>query len=218
MFFIPTLPYKSKDLLDVHKTHLIKGKIKGRIILEELNRYLVKNKITNFFNKQEEKKFFNSYESQNDSNNIKYFKKIMNYFGDLKIRSKILNHLLKTFEINVKAKNYYLNKKEIKHISSMGMIIGSHTESHTLLSRLSYQKQYSEIRKSKVFLESIIKKKIDAFCYPYGGKKSYNKDTINVLKKLKFKIGYNTECRDITKKDLLKNPLELPRYDCNQFI
>ena len=113
LFFIPTLPYKNKDLLDVHKTHLIKGKIKGKLILEELNKYLIKNKINNFFNRREEKKFFNSYKGQNDDTHTKHFKKIMNYFGDLKIKHKILNHLLNVFEINVKAKNYYLNKKEI---------------------------------------------------------------------------------------------------------
>ena len=217
LFFIPTLPYKNKDLLDVHKTHLIKGKIKGKLILEELNKYLIKNKINNFFNRREEKKFFNSYKGQNDDTHTKHFKKIMNYFGDLKIKHKILNHLLNVFEINIKAKNYYLSKKEIKYISAMGMIIGSHAESHTLLSRLNYQKQYSEIKRSKIFLENIIKKKINSFCYPYGGKNSYNKNTIKVLKKLKFKIGYNVNCRDITKKDILNNPLELPRYDCNKF-
>ena len=41
--------------------------------------------------------------------------------------------------------------KEIKYLTSLGMIIGSHSESHTVLSRLSYEKQFKEIKGSKTF-------------------------------------------------------------------
>ena len=50
------------------------------------------------------------------------------------------------------------------------MIIGSHSESHTLLSKLSYKKQLIELKNSKIILEKTINKKIDTFCYPYGRK------------------------------------------------
>jgi len=218
LFFIPTLPLKNKDILDVHKTHLITGKIKGSEILNELKKYLIENKIKNYFSNNEKKRYKIAYNHQDDSSHKKEFKKIMNYYGDIKLKHKILNYLLNKFNINIKSKDYYLSKKEIKYISSLGMIIGSHSESHTLLSRLSYKKQYLEIKKSKVFLENIINKKIDIFCYPYGKKISYNKNTINILKKLKFKLAYSVEYKDITKKDINYRPLELPRYDCNLFI
>ena len=218
LFFIPTLPLKNKDILDVHKTHLITGKIKGSEILNELKKYLIENKIKNYFSNNEKKRYKIAYNHQDDSSHKKEFKKIMNYYGDIKLKHKILNYLLNKFNINIKSKDYYLNKKEIKYISSLGMIIGSHSESHTLLSRLSYKKQYLEIKKSKVFLENIINKKVDIFCYPYGKKISYNKNTINILKKLKFKLAYSVEYKDITNKDIGYRPLELPRYDCNLFI
>ena len=97
------------------------------------------------------------------------------------------------------------------------MIIGSHSESHTLLSRLSYDKQFKEIKNSKTFLEKIINKNIDTFCYPYGGKISYNNNTLKILKKLKFKLAYSVDHRNITIKDLKNKPYELPRFDCNLF-
>ena len=218
IFFIPTLPLINKEILDVHKTHLIAGKVKGQTILNELQNYLTKNRIYNFSNEIDKKKYKIIYENQVDSIYKKEFKKIMNYYGDIKLKHKILDYLLKKFEINIKSKDYYLNKKEIRYLSSLGMVIGSHTESHTLLSRLSYKKQFLEIKNSKVFLENVVKKKVDTFCYPYGSKLSYNKDTITILKKLNFKLAYNTEHRDIDFKDLQKKYLQLPRYDCNQFI
>ena len=44
IFFIPTLPLKTKTILDVHKTHLILGKVKSSEALKELKNYLIKKK------------------------------------------------------------------------------------------------------------------------------------------------------------------------------
>ena len=217
LFFIPTSPLKNNIILDVHKTHLILGKVKGLVALNELEKYLNKNKIKNYYSQKEKLKYKMAYKRYNDDVHKKEFKKIMNFYGNLKLKHKILDYLLKKFEINIKPKDYYLNKKEIKYLSSLGMIIGSHSESHTLLSRLSYEKQFKEIKNSKTFLEKIINKNIDIFCYPYGGKISYNNNTLKILKKLKFKLAYSVDHRNITIKDLKNKPYELPRFDCNLF-
>ena len=217
IFFIPTSPLKNNTILDVHKTHLILGKVKSSEALNELEKYLHKNKVTKFYHNKEKSKYKSAYKEHIDEDGKKKFKKIMNYYSDLKIKHKILDYLLKKFEINTKPKNYYLNKKEIKYLKSIGMIIGSHSESHTLLSRLSYREQFKELNNSKIFLEKIINKSIDTFCYPYGGKISYNDNTLKILKKLKYKLAYSVEYRDISFKDIQQKPYELPRYDCNLF-
>lgn len=217
IFFIPTSPLKNNIILDVHKVHLILGKVKSSEALNELEKYLYRNKITQFYNNNEKKKYKLAYKKHLDEDDKKRFKKIMNYYGDLKLKHKTLDYLLKKFEININVKDYYLNKKEIKYLKSLGMIIGSHGESHTLLSRLSYKKQFKELYNSKIFLEKIINENIDTFCYPYGGKISYNNNTLKILKKLKYKLAYSVEYRDITSKDIQQKPYELPRYDCNLF-
>jgi len=217
IFFIPTSPLENNTILDVHKTHLILGKVKSSEALIELEKYLHKNKIIKFYNKNEKSKYKSAYKKYLDEDDKKQFKKIMNYYGDLKLKHKILDYLLKKFEINIKPKDYYMNKKEIKYLQSLGMIIGSHSQSHTLLSRLSYREQFKELKNSKIFLEKIIKKNIDTFCYPYGGKISYNDNTLKILKKLKYKLAYSVEYRDISFGDIRQKPYELPRYDCNLF-
>ena len=85
------------------------------------------------------------------------------------------------------------------------------------MSRLPYRAQYKELKNSKIFLEKIINKSIDTFCYPYGGKISYNDYTLKILKKLKYKLAYSVEYRDISIKDINQKPYELPIYDCNLF-
>jgi len=122
LFFIPTSPLKNNIILDVHKTHLILGKVKSLVALNELEKYLNKNKIKNYYSQKEKLKYKIAYKRHNDYVHKKEFKKIMNYYGNLKLRHKILDYLLKKFEINIKPKDYYLNKKEIKYLSSLGMI------------------------------------------------------------------------------------------------
>ena len=217
IFFIPTSPLKNNLMLDVHKTHLILGKVKSSEALNELEKYLYKNKTNKFYNNNEKSKYKSAYNEQIDEDDKKKFKKIMNFYGDLKLKHKILDYLLKKFEINTKPKDYYLNKKEIKYLKSLGMLIGSHSESHTLLSRLSYREQFKELNNSKIFLQKTINQSIDIFCYPYGGKISYNDNTLKILKKLKYKLAYSVEYRDISFKDIQQKPYELPRYNCNIF-
>ena len=217
IFFISTSPLKNNTMLDVHKTHLILGKVKSSEALNELEKYLYKNKITKFYNNNEKSKYKLAYKKHLDEDDKKQFKKIMNYYGDLKLKHKILDYLLKKFEINTKPNDYYMNKKEIKYLKSLGMIIGCHSESHTLLSRLSYREQFKELSNSKIFLEKIINKSVDTFCHPFGRKTSYNDDTLKILKKLKYKLAYSVEYRDISFKDIQQKPYELPRYDCNLF-
>jgi len=69
-----------------------------------------------------------------------------------------------------------------KMIKSECVEIGGHTVNHTRLSALSKNEQRKEIEENKNYLEKIINKKILAFSYPYGRKRDYNLDTIEIVK------------------------------------
>lgn len=217
IFFISTMPFKNHQILDVHKTHLITGRISGKEILHQMNKYITKNNIKNFTDLGDERKFYKKYKVDDQDESIKKFKKLMNFCGEINLRSKILNYLLKYFEINYKYSDYYLSKKEIRYLKHLGMIIGAHTETHSVLSRMNYQQQFKEINNCKKYLQNITKSEIDLFCYPYGERTSYDNNTIKILKNLKFKQAYSVCKRDISSYYLKNKYLELPRYDCNLF-
>ena len=228
IFFIPTQPFKDKKILNVHKSHLILGKIKPHIALKELKLFIRLNKLKTKINDIEKKntnlykkfnKFTNDFNNhQNDNKNKKEFKKIINYLSkDTNIQTKVLDYLLKKFKIKKDIKDIYLSLNEIKKISKMGMIIGSHSHTHKLLSKLSYPEQEYEIKSSKKFLEKLLNKKIKFFCYPYGGEKSYNKNTIKLLKKNKFRNSFSVKSLDVSSKNLKLKPFEISRYDCIEF-
>ena len=61
--------------------------------------------------------------------------------------------------------SYYLTKKQIIEMHNAGMIIGSHTVNHPVMSRLNFQEQEFQIKKSFDFLESCseVSSKVTAF-------------------------------------------------------
>lgn len=80
-----------------------------------------------------------------------------------------------------------LNKDELYKLSlSPYITIGGHTISHTCLSIQTRERQEEEIRKSKLVLESIIKKELKVFSYPFGEKNDYNEETISILKNVSY--------------------------------
>ncbi len=223
IFFIPTQPLKNKKILNVHKTHLILGKKKSSLALKELknliiNQNIIKNKnLFKSYNKiQHLSKIYNNH-VKDEKDKIE-FKSIINYLSkDIFLQSKILDKLMKLFKIKKKIKDIYLNNLEISKMYNMGMIIGSHGHSHRLLSKLTFKEQKLEISRSNKYLKKIIGKNLSHFCYPYGGKKSYNSNTIKILKLNKFKYAYSVNKADVNSNNLKNKPFEIPRYDCINF-
>tara|TARA_A100001015_G_C15003126_1_gene719450 strand:+ start:795 stop:1670 length:876 start_codon:yes stop_codon:yes gene_type:complete len=217
IFFIPTSPLIKDDLLDVHKSHLITGKINGKEALDALKNYFNKNGIKNPYNSKEKEKFKKKYSNQKDDTEKKEFKKIINYYGNINLKTNALNFLLEKFDIKVKAKDFYMSSEEIKYISDMGMIIGSHSVNHDLLSRLDNKEQNKELKDSKKLIEDITKKKCNFFCFPYGGIDSYNNHSLQILNELGYRYSFTVSSKSFSKDDLIKYPYEIPRYDCNEF-
>ena len=75
--------------------------------------------------------------------------------------------------------------------------IGGHTTTHPKdLKKLSPEEQYNEIKDNKYYLEKLIGKKVNSFCYP-GGK--YNEITIEQVKKAGFQSARTTIQDSISK-------------------
>ena len=216
IFFPTTSVLTKKKFLNVHKSHLILGKVKADKALKELLEFFKTKKIK-YEDIKLKNKFKRVYKKYKDTKSKNKFKTIINYSGNIEDQTEALDFLIKKFKIKENPNNYYLSKKEIRIMSNMNMIIGSHTHSHCLLSKLNYKNQEIEIKKSKSILEKITKKKLKFFCYPHGGKDSYNKNTIKILKKYNFEKSFTVIYGDASSKIFKNNSFELPRYDCNLF-
>ena len=217
-FFIPTYQLEKSDFLPIHKIHLLFGKYNSNQIINIFKKFNIEinydKKIFSTFNKQ---KFFLNKKKILTENDIKiYLKTILNNLDqeNSEIVSIIFDYCFTKKKQKQIFKKFYMNSKDIIILEKLGMKIGSHTHEHKVLSKMSHNKQLKDISKSIDILQNIIKKKINYFCYPYGGFKVFNLDTLNILKRKKIVYSFNVESKNWSKKS---NNLCVPRYDCNEF-
>lgn len=217
IFYVSSSPLANQQLLDVHKSHVLLAKYPAKDVYEVLSEILVEHDIDDIH-----KKAFESltYKSQINDDYTLLVKRTINYFMRYTAKRKILEQAFSMFGLNEDdiARNFYLSKEEINEMNEAGMIIGSHTINHPVMSRLTREMQSEEIVGSKKFLEKIIQPNtIDTFCFPYGGEHSFDDNTLSLLEEHGFNYSFSVEPRDIVIKDLCYAPNALPRYDCNCF-
>lgn len=215
-FYICNLPLEKEKILAVHKIHLILGQYKSQCVLSILKRIL-ENKMLNFSQKNNF-----SYKYFNDQNKQIEIKRVLNYLIKPEFRDYIIDKLFNYFFDNVSEKKisklYYLNNKEIKEMAKNGMIIGSHTNTHPVLTNLSSKNWKKEISYSVDKFSYYNLNKAKTFCYPYGVKKTYNKEIKDYLNKLDVHFSVTAEQKNINNYHLTKNRQELPRFDCYNFF
>ena len=116
---------------------------------------------------------------------------------DLKLADLLNKYNLKgTFYIPKISNLKSLTDENLKEISKT-QEIGAHTLTHPDLREISLGEAEKEIVGSKEYLENLLNKEVEMFCYPKG---RYNQDIKNLIKKAGF-IGART-----TKKYSIKKP------------
>lgn len=108
--------------------------------------------------------------------------------------------------------NNCMNEKQLISMSNNTLFtIGTHTETHPLISGLSGELQQEEITRSKLYLEKITKQAQDLFAYPHG---DFNEITIDILKKQGFKAAVTTFEKKVWKKE---DPYRIGRFQVNNW-
>lgn len=217
IFYIATQSYKTKKILDVHRIHLLLGKHSGETVYKELAKI-----ITNEMLVDEIKNEFRelTYIDQINDDYTILVKRILNYYISYQFRGQVLEALIKKLIPIVldEVSTMYLTFDEIKEMNDAGMIIGSHTVSHSVMSKLSFIEQKHEIVSSFKLLNDVANGlSIKTFCYPYGGFHTFTNETEKILLDENCLFSFNVEHRDITINDIQNRPQALPRYDCNYF-
>ncbi len=217
IFYIPTHMYATGQLLDVHRIHVLLGKFGGEAILSRLRHILSDtmlshNHVAEFHNM--------TYATQDNDQSTSFVKRTLNYFISYEYREKVLDDLMEMFFGREQAimSEFYMSDAKIKAMQDEGMMIGSHSVTHPVFSKLDEEAQRRELEDSFAFLEKATGGlQIRTFCYPYGGFHSFTPTTERLLDELGCRFAFNVEARDIEPADLENRRQALPRYDCNRF-
>ncbi|HLV41498.1 MAG TPA: polysaccharide deacetylase family protein [Brumimicrobium sp.] len=90
-------------------------------------------------------------------------------------------------EIPKNSRVQYMSASQLIELSNNGFEIGSHGVTHSLLTAdyMTKEKQLKEMQSSKKWLESILDKKVTAYCFPAG---YYNLELLELAKQ----VGYTS--------------------------
>ena len=214
-FFPPACAIEKKELLDVHAIQFILAKTKNyKKLVKDVDQLCLKINFTKFDLGLLKKKW--ALPSRYDCEDIMYVKNMLQHVISKNERTKIISYLFKKYVCkNTKefAKELYMTRSDIKRLIKNGMYVGSHGYKHVWLGKEKKIEQLKDIKMSLKFLKNVganISKWI--MCYPYG---SFNKDTLQILRKNKCSIGLTTKVgvANVHKYNLL----ELNRLDTNDF-
>ena len=215
IFYIPTAPYINQKILGVHKIHLILGSFGGKVACNFLDKYIDVTMLDNNLVEEFEKL---TYKLQENSDYINKFKRVLNYYIKYEYRDNVIDDIFINFFGNKEKdmiKNVYMSLNQINELYKSGMVIGSHSVSHRLMSRLNEEEFKNEIDNSFDLLRNFEVYK--TFCYPYGGFHSFKKEIEQYLNNKSVLFSVNVESRDINNSDLKNRRQALPRFDCNEF-
>ena len=99
---------------------------------------------------------------------------------------------------------------ELRKLSRSKFVeIGAHTVNHPRLSNEKPDVQEREILNSKQFLENILGSSVNGFSYPFGGKKDFDRQTMDLVKTAGYQYCVSTFAGRVYK---FSNIYTLPRY------
>lgn len=214
IFYVPTQPYIGGGCLDVHRIHLLCGAHDGEA-LHACARDLVTVEMIPFEKRAEFQT--KTYDRQTNLAGVNEFKRLMNYFCTPDARAVLLDQIIDDLGLAYDPAEFYVTPERLIEMQSAGMILGSHTVSHPVMSNLSRDAQSGEITQSFATLDKMGRTGPRTYCHPYGGFHSFDDTTVALLDAAEVSYSFNVESRDITDRDLQQARQCLPRYDCNEF-
>ncbi len=218
MFYIPTLPYETGQMLDVHRIHHLIGMHGGQFLMEAAESFVTLDK---FIDSKVEEFQEKTYKTQKNDDATLLFKRMLNYYITAETREIVLDELMRKFSPIHEEDllwQYYSTPKQIKAMSKAGMVIGSHSVTHPVMSELSNESQKYEIQKSFNTLEGLLGPlPVRSFCYPHGGFHTFTSDTEQLLIDFNCRFSFNVEARKISSNDVRKHAQALPRFNCNMY-
>tara|TARA_A100001037_G_scaffold199021_1_gene178057 strand:- start:2727 stop:3674 length:948 start_codon:yes stop_codon:yes gene_type:complete len=221
IFYVPTGPYYSNKILDVHRIQLLCAIVPGKDLLSQTLSLVSEDMLDEWkvkeFKTNGTRGFRYHKRNEITLEGIMEVKLILNYYIKPQHKESIIDHLCSIFDVKFDASNYYLNSDQIKEMSQNGMVFGSHTVNHNVMSTLSRSEQTTEIQESFEYLNQYINQEYKTYCHPYGRPNSFDQHTLDILDKNNVHFSFSVNSKTIQQSDMETNLQSLPRFDCNEF-
>jgi peptidoglycan/xylan/chitin deacetylase (PgdA/CDA1 family) len=216
IFYVPTAPLRDQSVLDVHRIHTLLGEYGGEVVYDTLEPLVTDGMIPD----QKRADFREeTYTRQENTEKTTLVKRILNYYVAYDHRSELLDGLVERLPAaDTSWDRLYMTADQLRELQEAGNIVGSHSISHRVFSKLDRATQEREIASSFADIEAAVDGvDVRTFCYPYGGFHTFTDETVAILNGERCRFSFNVESREISQEDVDETPQALPRYDCNEF-
>lgn len=215
-FFIPGKTFTTHQLLDVNKIHYILASAEINKLVTDVKERMDYYRGTEFEYPSNDE-LFSTYAVANrfDSKETIFVKRILQTVLPEALRNRISSDLFEKY-VGISeeqlAYELYMTEEQIRTMKRHGMFIGLHGYDHYWLGNLKSAQMKTDVDKALETLDEFIDRDAWVMNYPYG---NYNQDVLDYIKSKGAILGLTTQVRvaDIGK----DAPLELPRFDCNDF-
>lgn len=213
VFYVASGPAITGRILDVHKVHLVVGRMGGRAVLTwlEANTPELLSRATY--------EDTTVYARQKSDRATKLVKHLFNWQLSSEERAAALDALLAhAFDGAVpRWDDFYLDREATRELAEAGMGIGPHSHTHEVASRLAPECQREEIELSCALVESAGGSRLWGYCYPHGVAASFSADTEKAVADAGCPFAFAVEASDITAPLAETRRFALPRHNCNAF-
>lgn len=87
--------------------------------------------------------------------------------------------------------NEFMNWEQVKEMAGNGMAIGSHSHTHKILSKLSREQQYLELKTSRDVLNHHLNVPIQALAYPVGTPETFTSETMEQAERAGYQTAFS---------------------------
>lgn len=208
VFFVPTGPLVGEGVLPVHRIHSLAGRHDATELHDVLFDVLAQYEFT----ESEWGESENPYEDRQTDDALKTFKHVLNFEVPYDRLDDVLGEIESRFGSAPSVEEYYLSSDQLREIHDSGMVVGAHSVTHPILSRLPRSSQREQIRGSFATLLDILGDlSVELFAYPYGTEWSFDEETFDILEDFGCEAAFTTEAGSAV------DSLQIPRIDCNTF-
>lgn len=216
VFFAPVNAIRERKILNVNKIHFVLAATESREGIINTIFQKIKSSENNNLLKCEDYYKKLAIPSRYDDKDTVFIKKILQRELPADLRDDIISDLFSSYVTSDEiafAEQLYASEDQLKYMVRNGFSVGGHTVDHNWLDSQSLEEQKYEMEGSKQFLLDIGVKNEDlSFAYPFGG---YNDDTLSLMNKLGFKVGFTTK---VGKADIeQEGRYKLSRLNTNDF-
>ncbi|MFD1514271.1 polysaccharide deacetylase family protein [Halomarina rubra] len=215
VFFVSTGPLDG-DVLAVHRAHALLGAVPADEVHDALLETLVERGLS-----PETGESADTYGDTETgaTDHAAVVKRLVNFELPVDSVPSVLDAVERRLSVGpLDPEAFYLTDDDLGDLRDAGMVLGAHTVTHRVLSRLSPQTQRTEVRESFDRLERVVGPLEERlFAYPYGGPETYTATTRSILEEADCTAAFTTVSGEIDVHDVVTRPLELPRMDCNEF-